>query len=285
MKHSRFFQSLFSLIVGTSALGTSLLLPRVALAADPSLDAQMQLGRAFDACEEKNGEKYLELRDFAYSVDPALKSWNGTVQRGKKRHVVQEWAARCDKEMTPVAAKAKRREELMPLYRAMTSACLAPFVDDERFSQWKKAREAYVAKAGNEDLDGDRARCDVEMPKKHAEVKKKEAELAAQIAKNNAETERIAAAARARNKLVAGVVASITGDRRKVLEKMGWPAGAKGAEERFRRAAVWAYDEDIYMGSTHGEEESVDHTARCTVSFQFAGDKLVKTSKSGPGCR
>ena len=165
------------------------------------------------------------------------------------------------------------------------NTCAVSIVDDEALQKWKTARAAYVAKAGNDDPEGTRAKCDGEMPKRHAEKKKKDAEFAAAVAANRARDERERVAAQKRKQLVASVAASIGGDRRKVFDRLGWPAGSDGIEERFRKAAVWTYHEEIYMGSTHGEESSVDHTARCTSSFQFAGDKLVKTWKSGPGCR
>lgn len=282
MNHRPFFRSSsFALL----ALAAPLFVPRVARAADPSLDAQVQLGGAFDACEQQNARKYFELRDFAFSVDHSLKGWNGSVQRWKKKTPVQETLARCDKEMAPIAEKAKRQEDARPLYRALEETCLGSYVDDERFEKWKAARAAYVAKAGNDDPDGTRAKCDAEMPKKYGEKKKKDAELAAQIAKNRAEDERARVAAQKRKQIVDAIAASIGGDRKKVFAKLGWPDGAKGTEERIRKAAVWDYSEDIYMGTSHGEEESTEHTARCTSSFQFAGDKLVKAWKSGPGCR
>lgn len=283
MNHSRFLRSFY---VISFALAAATLVPRAALAADPSLDAQMQLGHSFDACEEKNAPRYFELRDFAFSVDPALKGWSGSVQHAKKKRAVPEWLARCDKEMTPLAAKAKRDEELRPLYRELANSCqFASYVDDAAFERWKAARAAYVAKAGNDDPQGTRAKCDVEMPKKHDEVKKKAADIAATQAQWKAEAERDRLAKEKRAKIVASIKATITGDRLKVLEKRGWPADARGNEERARKAPVWAYDEDVYMGTSHGEEESVEHTARCTIVFQFTGDKLTKTGKAGPGCR
>jgi hypothetical protein len=256
-----------------------------ALAADPKLDAQVQLGSAFSKCDDKDAGGYFEQRDFAFSVDPTLKGWGGTIARSQKKYPVQATVARCDKEMAVSAAKAKRESEVQSLFRALESACYVNEVDAAAWARYKAARAALVAKAGNEDPEGIRAKCDAAIVKQRAEEQKAKAEEAAREAKFKADAERARIAREKHDAMLAKLNASIGGDRKKILETRFWPHASIDQEERWRNAPVWSYDEDVYMGSIAGARGSLEATARCTTSFHFSGDKLVKTTKSGPGCR
>lgn len=256
-----------------------------ALAADPKLDAQVQLGSAFSKCDDKDAFGYLEQRDFAFSVDPTLKTWGGTISRSQKQYSVPATVARCDKEMTPIAAKAKRMEELRPVVRALQDACWVGAVDDAAMAKYKAARATYVAKLGAEDPDGLRAKCDADVAKSYAAEKKREAERGAAEAKKKAEEEAARLAREKRDAIVTRINASIGGDRKKILETWHWPVAAIDNEERYRNAPVWSYTRDVEVGSLEGERGSLTAYATCTTSFHFSGDKLVKTTKSGRGCK
>ena len=255
-----------------------------AFAADPKLDAQVQLGGAFSKCDDKDAGGYFEQRDFAFSADPALKSWGGTIARSQKKYPVQATVARCDKEMAPIASKAKHEADLRPFVVDLQNACNPQYMDDAAWQKYKVARAAFVAKAGKEDPEGIRAKCDASMAKLRAEEQKAKAEEAAREAKFKAEAERVRIARAQRAAILAKLDASLTGDRKRIAEQYHWPHASIDQEERWRNAPVWSYDEDVHVGTLEGERRSVEAYATCTTSFHFSGDKLVKTTKSGRGC-
>ena len=146
-------------------------------------------------------------------------------------------------------------------------------------------RAQAIAKFGKEDPEGIRAKCDADVAKMYAAEKKLQTERAAAEAKKKAEEEAERIAREKRDALVTKLNASIGGDRKAILLKWHWPAAAIGVEERYRSAPVWSYTQDVEVGSLEGERGSLTAYAPCTTSFHFSGDKLVKTTKSGRGCK
>jgi len=272
-------------VLTSLALGTAFVAP--ARAADPSPTAQSQLGFAFDHCEKKDPDAYVQSRDLAFKQDASIRTWTGKV-RGK---IVAETIVRCDKEMPVLRDQHAKEERVRRAYDDVSSAAIA---DGERatLERYRAARAAFVAanggstslSIGNGDrpiqVAGEIARWDVELPARVAEAEKRGQAEAANRARQQAEYD---AKERETKELWAGLRA----DRLAIAKTRGLPDLPL---KSIRTAPRWSYNVAVDVGTatlTTGDGKSAEltKTSWCETTYEFKSDLRSNVSRKGPGCK
>lgn len=251
-----------------------LLAPRLAHA-DPSAEAQSQLRRGFEYCDDANAKKYFFQRDFAFKVDPTIKAWTGTI----KKYEVQASIARCDAAMTKQQADDEKEAVVSKAFQEMRNAC---FHRDH--AKYPGAKADFLAKNGGpsfayekgKDAKDEIARCDKELAedkahreKNEADQKRREEEYQAQQ-KASAEREKKERAAED------AVWAKLKGDRLAVAKSEGG-LPTSPAYGKVPGAGKWVYA--FYRGG-QGEFQGW----LCTTTYTFKGNKKTSKKQVGKGC-
>lgn len=246
--------------------------------ADPDSGAQTQLRRAFEYCDQNDTTKYFSQRDFAFKVDPTIKTWSGSV----KKYPVQESLARCDASMGKKAQSEAHEQEVTTAFTAVRDACrsISKFEAD-----YPKAKAAFLAKNGNSPsfaLSGGTntkdvmERCEQEMGAIKANLAKNATDEAAKKAAWEAQ-EKAAAEHRAKEAAAEKAVwAKLKGDRLSVAKREnGLPTSPDYA--KVPSAATWTYA--LYRGGSGASQGYL-----CTTVYTFKGNKQATRKSTGPGC-
>jgi hypothetical protein len=275
-------------------LGLALVLAsREAAAADPTAESQVLLGQAIESCENGSAEDYVKKRDIALKADRSVATWNGKL-RGKWSP--KEMLAKCDREMPLRAAKDKQDAAVRAQIVQVQKACdAAAELEPAKIAAYQKARAALVAlgptamSMTTEEGAGPPgsfvvSECDKSLAKRITEKKQELAVQKEARAKQAAEEKTRQDAANRK----AALIAALRGDRAATFKKLGQPDEVAPDGEGLR-AARWEYSTSIGLGRSqaevNGKTIDVDHSAVCTERFDFAGDKVVKHSFVGPGCK
>jgi hypothetical protein len=119
------------------------LLPGTAAAADPSPQAQEDLGFALQYCADNDAPKYVASRDRALAQAPSLRTWGGLI---RNKWIAKDAVAKCDRDMTALTAKQGQESAARARMSEVRSACSDVSSGDAgKVAAYQKARAALVA--------------------------------------------------------------------------------------------------------------------------------------------
>jgi hypothetical protein len=282
----------FSAFVFAATIG----IPRAS--AEPNALYAIQLRRGFEACDQKDADRYFSQRDHAFKGDASLRSYKGKIEK----YDVAQTLARCDGEMAAKREADAKTSKLAELYQAVDRTCIRSPRDESvagDLAEYRAARGAFVAANGGStallfppeagvahhlrDAGALIAQCDARAVKA-VEDQKRRAELAKQESEKQARAAAEAAArAKANEEHRKAVLGALRGDRASVVRERGTP-DIPGIDE-LARASTWTYQIHVPLTSTDVGRGSVQTSTWCDVSVSFKGDKKVAAKRVGPGCK
>jgi hypothetical protein len=298
MRNNAIARLSLSLLVVLASAGVSR-----SAAADPSPEAQQQLGWALQYCEKRNPYEYAKSRDAALKLDASLRQFGGKI-RGK--WVANEMLAKCEREMPALGALQEKLAAIKKKEAELKSACWSASASDESTMQRVKALRAslvaemsgYTGKYEQPDRFGDYssvshpnvaiAECDRDIEAKTRKWKEQEAKNAAEQAANAARKARADAEKAAEEKRNQAAIAALKGDRASLYKTRGAPSYQRGTTfVQALRAPRWEYVNEVTVGGTYSDdgESDTEHRLICVHRFDFTGDKVAKPAKVGPGCK
>jgi hypothetical protein len=263
------------MIIALLSVAATLLPARVAHAADPSAEAQSQLRMGFDKCDAGNPAKYFFQRDFAFKVDPSIKTWNGKISK----YDVPATLARCDVSMKKQEADDARNAEIGKAWYALNEACWR-----HDHAGYPAAKATFLAKNGNSlsyTLDDGRntkdviTKCETELAADKSQRDKNEADQKAREAQYQADQKASEEKRVKEEAAEKAIFAKLKGDRLAIAREEGLPTSPAPAQ--VPKAASWTYS--MYRG---GQGEFQGYMCKTVITFK--GNKKVAKRSTGRGC-